>query len=173
MRYSVAEIEDQLITTLRTALGTGVQVKTHAGDVSFRTFQDPTLLEGFIHQAPFVYVQYQGKEMTDRDTNFLVAWHRIRFRFYVGAQSLRTGQDRQRAAYDILATLYDTIHGRWPTPSTIIEASLPRLSGDPTTQGEFNPKTPLVEAGGRDEALIVNLPQIAVYQTDYTVELMA
>jgi hypothetical protein len=175
MRYRIQDIEDQIIATLQadTANMTGVQIKSHAGEVNARTFLDPSMLEGFVTQLPFVFIQYQGKRATLSDTVRGMYVHELRFRLYVGAQSLRVQQEAQRSCYAILGAVYDDLHGKKPNSAASQLSVLPALSGNPITTDGFNPQTPLMEAGGEDEKLIVNLPQIKVYYTDYVIRVVA
>ena len=178
MRYNVEDIEDQLLATLVTAFTTGtpaaltVNIATHAGDVNPMMFQSPAYMEGFVSKLPFVFVQYNGRERTGSDSPAQINKHRLTFRFYVGAESLRAKKEAARSAYAMLRTIYDEIHGHW-IKGAVVATGLPSLGGTTITTTGFNPLGPFIEAGGRDEMLIVNLPEIVVYQTDYTVELVA
>ena len=172
MRYRLADIEDQIIATLKIYLP-DCQIATHVGTVSPRTFQDPALLEGFIHQLPFVFSQYQYRETFVRDAAATTYDIRLFFRFYVGAKSLRTQQEGQRAAYDMLGTLYDALHGKWPKGTYNLAPNLQKLEGTSITTAGFNPQGPMMLTGGRDEQLVVNLPTIVVYQTDYSLQVLA
>ncbi len=181
MRYNVSDIEDQIMATLK-ADGSlaGVQIQTHAGEISVRTFTEPSLLEGFIALLPFIFVQYQGRVGGESLKGFkptsdkTVYFHEIRFRLYVGAESLRATQEAQRlSAYPMLAAIYDDLHGKLPYADIVANYPNAKLSGAKITTTGFNPGTPLMEAGGADEKLVVILPHLVVYQTDYILTLMA
>ncbi len=175
MRYNIEDIEDQLIATLQAdaALYPSCQVKTHAGDVNAQLFMNPALMEGFITQLPFVFIQYQGKELAGKDAQAMLNIHTLRFRLYIGAQSLRAKQESQRSAYSMLRLVYDDLHGKWPKGTYDGSTLHTLLEGTSIATTGFTPQGPVMEAGGRDEMLIVNLPQIVVYQTDYTIKLLA
>ena len=177
MRYNIENIEDQIVATLQSAftvLGSQtVNVATHAGDLNPLVFSDPQLLEGVLPRLPFCFVQYQGKTAEMRSSDGTLYEHKLKFRIYVGASSLRTKQESQRSAYSMLRSVYDALHGKWPyytgAPSTQTGGNA--LSG--TIIASLTPMSCLLEAGGRDEMLIVNLPKIVVYQSDYTIDLIA
>ena len=50
--------------------------------------------------------------------------------------------------------------------------SLPKLTGVEITSASFNGSFPFVEGASEDEKLIVNLPSIVVYQTDYMLNMV-
>ncbi len=175
MRYSVAQIEDQLLATLRedsTNFGDGVLIDTLAGEVNPQMFFNPEMMQGFIKLLPFVLISYQGRtgEYDSGGENYT---HTLTFRFYTGAQSARMVQEASRNNYDMMAAIYDDIHGKVikSTPQYIPGAT--PLSGQPITIPEFNALSPFYESGGKDERLIVNLPRIVVYASDYSTKVVA
>ena len=179
MRYNVEDIEDQIIATL-TGFLSNTQIRTHAGEIT-ATFLDPSLMEGVVNLLPFVFVQYHGKRATSRDSMGVIYIHQLTFRLYVGARSLRSKKEAQRSAYGMLRTIYDALHGRVPNIQGLAGQFVPNTpqgalntgpGGSITTAG-FNAQTPIFEAGGQDELLVYNLPTIAIYQTDYTITLIA
>lgn len=173
MRYNVEDIEDQLIATLKQAAGLeGVTVDTQVSDIDPRVFQIPEYMEGFVRLLPFVLIRYQGRTAEERDAMAQYYTHSVKFRLYVGAQSLRVKKEGQRSAYAMLRSVYDAVHGYWPLGSTVV-STLPRLAGESIKVAGFSAQSPMLEAGGQDEMLIVNLPSIVVYQTDYRIRLMA
>lgn len=174
MRYELEDIETQLISTLQADAGlASVHVRTHAGEVTALTFLDPKEQEGFVHILPFVFVQYQGKStaQSDKNSTALIYYHTLRFRFFVGAQTLSDKRGGQLTAYAMLRAVYDALHGKWANGNA--QTRSPLLSGTQITTSGFNPLSPMLEAGGEDERLVVNLPTICVYQTDYTVKVVA
>jgi hypothetical protein len=175
MRYNIEDIEDQLLATIAAnSTLSSVNRDTHAGQVDQQMFLDPSYVGGLIHLCPFVYVQYLGREtpQADMDSTWSDQIHTVRFRFYVGAQSLRTRKESQRAAYALLRALYDAIHGKVPNPSPAI-TGVATLSGTSITTTGFCPQSPFGPAGGIDEIMILLEKNICVYQTDYSVRLLA
>lgn len=178
MRYFVEEIEDQLIATINAAPGvvSKVQVEVNT-EVRPAMFTTPGYIDNLIPRCPFVFIEYRGKstDKGDSDSAGQVYTHTLRFRFYCGAQSLKSKKDAQRqtwGAYSLLRLVYDQIHGKQPLPAGLASV-IPGLSGDDSTATGFNPQSPFLEAGGSDEGLLVNLPTLVVYATDYTVRLLA
>jgi hypothetical protein len=178
MRYKTEEIEDQLVATLQ-ADKTGfdqVTVRTHAGEVNVRTFLDASALEGFVSILPFALIQYQGRRsLSDyRDSPAIGYVYELTFRIYIGAKSLRAKQEAQRSAYEMLRAVWDDISGHVIKSSPQTLGSYANvLDGDAVTSSGFNPQSPFYQLGGADEKLIVNLPQIVVYQSDWVVNLQA
>jgi len=175
MRYSVAQIEDQLIATLRedtTNFGSINLIDTLAGEVNPQMFFNPELMQGIIRLLPFVLISYQGRagEYDSGGENYT---HTLTFRFFSGTQSVRRTQEAIRNNYDMMAALYDDIHGKVikSTPQYIPGAT--PLSGMAITIPEFNALSPFYESGGKDERLIINLPGIVVYASDFSVRVVA
>lgn len=178
MRYKISEIEDQIIATLRadTTNFTGVMTDTFAGQVSAQMFMNPEYMEGFVKLLPFCLVSYQGRtanKAIDRDSSGKTYIHTLTFRLFVGAKSLRSTQESARAAYTLLAAVFDDLHAKVPYCSPQQLAGYTALSGTVVSSSEFNPLSAIFEAGGTDEALVVNLPGIVVYRTDYSIKLLA
>jgi phage gp37-like protein len=178
LRYSIANIEDQIIDTLKTDTTylSGVNsIQTYAGEVNLRTFLDAEEMQGFIRLLPFILVSYQGRTSTksDRDSRGKLYIHTLTFRLFIGAKSLRVTRDASRSAYDILAAVYDDLHGKVPKSTIQGIPNNTALSGTTITTSEFNPLSPLLEAGGTDERLVVITPEIVVYSTDYNLKLLA
>ena len=178
MRYFVEDIEDQLIATLKAAPGVtdAVQIDVNT-EVRPALFTQQSYIDNVLPKPPFIFIEYRGKSTDDksRDTAGQVYEHTLRFRFYIGGQSLRSKKDIQRqnwGAYQLLRLVYDNIHGKQPLPETL-SSVIPNLSGVDSTATEFNCLSPFLEAGGTDETILVNLPSILVYATDYTVRLLA
>lgn len=176
MRYKVSDIEDQIIATLRadTTNFANVMIDTYAGQINPRMFIDPEYMQGFTKLLPFALVSYKGRTgAADRDSSGQTYIHTLIFRLFVGAQSARSTQEAVRNSYDMLAGVFDDLHGKVPKMSSQKLSTLTALSGTPITTSEFNPMSPLLEAGGQDETLVINLPGIVVYQTDYSIRLLA
>jgi phage gp37-like protein len=178
MRFDRAKIEDQLIATLKADSvldAANVNVRTHVGDVNPAVFLDPSMktqLEGFIRQLPFVYVQYQGKRKVSTDSTKKTAYYNLRWRFYVGTKSLREKRDAQLSAYDILDSLYDAIHGRIPNSTDNAGWVIDKLSGDPILT-PITVTKPFESAEGEDEKLLVNIPGVVVYSSDFVCQVQA
>lgn len=179
MRYKVADIEDQILATLRAeaSLKGIANIRTHAGEVSAQIFTDPALMEGFVTQIPFIFVQYQGRAFDEADNVKLTNVFRLQFRFFIGTKSLRTKIEAQRQAYDVLASVYDAIHAKaiLSSPDTLsgLRDVVGNLSGTAISTTGFNPQSGFVCSPGIDERLIVNLPTIVVYAMDFFVKIMA
>jgi hypothetical protein len=178
MRYQVKDIEDQIIATLRadTTNFSGVNmIDTYAGQISPRMFNDPEYMQGFQRILPFVLVSYQGRigQKTDRDSSWKTYIHTLTFRIFSGAQSARSTQEAVRNCYDMQAAIYDDLHAKIPkcTPQQL--AGYTALSGADITTTEFNPLSALFESGGKDESIVINLPGIVVYASDFDIKLMA
>ncbi len=175
MRYNIEDIEDQLLATLAASSAlSGVNRETHAGQIDQQMFLDPAYLGGLVTRLPFVYVQYLGRTTSERDMDTLTVdqEHTVRFRFYIGAQSLRARKESQRSAYAMLRAVFDAIHGKVPNPSPAI-AGVTTLSGTAITTTGFRPMSVFAPAGGIDEQLIALDKNICIYQTDYSVRLLA
>ncbi len=161
---------------LRYPDGTRFECNTHAGEISSTTFMIPELMEGFVRRIPLILVQYQGRTTGkgDSDSTASIYTHTLIFRLYAGAESLRSGQEAARGAYDLLEIVYDRLHGRIPLmASNQVNPNMPLLEGVPISTSEFNPLSPLMETGGADEKLVVNLPDIKVYQSDFKIKVIA
>lgn len=177
MRYSVAEIEDQILATLQadTANLSGVNIDTFAGQVNAQMFFNPEYMQGFIRLLPFCFVSYQGRvgQRSDRDSSGRIYIHTLTFRIYTGAKSLRATKDSARNCYDMLAAIFDDLHGKVPASTTQCLPQLTPLNGTASSVPEFNALSPLLETGGTDESLVVSLPGIVVYSSDFSVKLVA
>lgn len=177
MRYSVAEIEDQIIATLQadTANFSDVMVHTFAGQVNSQMFFNPEYMQGFVAILPFCLVSYQGRigSKSDRDSSGKTYIHTLTFRIFTGAKALRKTQEAVRSAYDMLAAIFDDLHAKIPKMSSQALPAYTPLSGTAITTSEFTPLGPLYEAGGTDETIIVNLPGIVVYKSDFSIRLLA
>jgi phage gp37-like protein len=180
MRYKISEIEDQIIATLKadSTLSTVQKIDTYAGQVDARMFLQPEYMQGFIKLLPFCLVSYQGRnaQALDKDGTGNLYIHTLTFRIFTGARSLRNTQEAARGCYDMLASVYDDLHGKVPksTPQCLPGLGASRiLEGTAITTAEFNCVKPLWEAGGTDEQIVVNLPGIVVYRSDYNLRVMA
>jgi hypothetical protein len=173
MRYDLELIESQLIRTLQSNPSLqSVFIRTHIGDVTPQTFLDPAMREGFITQLPFIYVQYQGRRRVSTDSTLKTCVFSLRFRFYIGASSLSAKRDAQLNAYQMLSSLFDSIHGKIPKAVNNQSWSIPMLDGD-VIQTPFTSNRPFEVGEGNNELLLVNMPKICVYQSDYQVEAIA
>ena len=177
MRYKISELEDQLIATVEadTTNFSNVLVKPYSGQVSAQNFLNPEYMQGFVDLLPFVFVSYQGRfsEKMDRDSSLMYYIHTLFFRFYIGARSANTTQDAVRNCYDMLAGIYDDIHGKVPVTSPQQLTGYTPLSGTALTSTDATVRSCFYETGGRDEQLVVNLPGIVVYQSDYEIKMVA
>jgi len=176
MRYHTEDIEDQLVATLKAQIGlnTGVTIRTHMGEVDRQMFLDPAYLQGMVVMLPFVFVEYAGRQTQgyDSDSTYTQNIHTLKFRFFVGAGTLRSGKEGSRNAYAMLRAVYDAIHGKLPFYTGTAPTSTD-LIGLKTEVSEFYPCSPFMPAGGSDEQLVVNQPKICIYATEYTVRLIA
>jgi hypothetical protein len=118
-------------------------------------------------------VRYNGRVAISRDARGEINNHELMFTLYVGAQSLRATQESQRSCYSMLRYIYDSLHGHWPLSNQSYAASLPILSGTKITTANFRAFSPLLESGGDDERLVVELPKISIYSTNYKIQLGA
>ena len=175
MRYDLAEIENQIIRTMQAnnQLQTiGASIRTHAGDINPTVFYDQSAQEGFIKTLPFIYVQYNGRTKRMADSTKKTVVYTLRFRIYTGAKNLRIKRDAQLSAYDMLSAIYDSLHGK--TPKAIDNAgwAIPMLDGD-TIQTPVTFLSPFEAPEGENEKLLVNIPNIVVYQSDYSIQVIA
>ena len=177
MRYKVSELEDQIIATLQadTANFSNTLVDSFAGQINSQMFFNPEMMQGFVQLLPFALVSYQGRigAKSDRDSAGRLYIHTLTFRIYIGAESARATKEAARNCYDMLAACYDDLHGKVPLTSPQQMATMTALSGSALTSLEVNPQGPLLETGGTDEALVVNLPAIVVYRTDFSIRMLA
>ena len=173
MRYQIEDIEDQILDTLAAESSLHhVNRETHVGQIDQQMFVDPAYVQGLITRLPFIYLQYMGRTTVESDSLHATEIHSLRFRFYVGSQSLRSRKEAQRSAYAILRGIYDAIHGKVPKPSPGLSGPT-QLSGVSITTTGFSPQGVFVTAGGMDEQMIMLHSGICVYQTDYTIRLLA
>lgn len=178
MRYKISEIEDQIIATLQadTTNFSTVNVNTYAGQVSPEMFFDPEYMQGFVQILPFTLVSYQGRTTDtakDRDSSGKTRIHTLTFRIYTGAQPLRKTQEASRSAYDLLAATYDDLHGKVPVTNPQQLPGFTPLSGTALTSSGATVLGALFTTGGQDESIIVLLPSIVVYQSDYSLRMLA
>lgn len=178
MYYKLSDIESQIIATLQAQSGLtpaeGIQVKAHSGEISEMTFSvlNGKGLEGFVHLFPFVYVQYIGRRVTEETEDYSTYYHKLKFRMYVGASSLREKLEAKNNAYTLLAAVYDALHGKFPLSTTQTLSPLaPVLSGQAITT-PFNAMTPLRQAEGDMERLILSDNNKVIYQTDMQIDLV-
>lgn len=178
MRYKVSEIEDQIIATLQadTTNFASIMVASHTGQVSAQMFFNPEYMQDVVKRLPFALVTYQGRtsSKSDRDSSGKIYIHTLMWRIYVGASNLRGTKEGARGCYDILAAIFDDLHGKVPVTSS--PQQLPGytpLSGTALTSTGHTILGPFFEAGGSDEQLVVNIPGVVVYRTDYSVRLVA
>ena len=176
MRYHIEDIEDQLVSTLlhQPGLDTGVNVATHIGEVVRQLFTEPAYMQGLVKRLPFVFVEYAGRTTMgyDSDSTYTQGIHTLRFRFFVGAQTLRSTKEGSRNGYAMLRAIYDAIHGKLPYSGTWTSDM---LTGIPIVVNEFYACSPFMPAGAQDEVLLWNggQPPICVYATEYSVRLLA
>ena len=175
MRFDRSQIEDQIIATLRanaTISDNNVQIATHVGDINPATFLDKVQMEGFIKKLPAIYVQYQGKRKVQTDSTKQTVYYNLRWRFYVCTQSLRGSRGSQLSAYLLLSALYDSLHGKIPNSTDNSAYVVPKLDGEVIVSPFTAPK-PFETPDGEDEKLLVILPGVVVYQSDFVVTVMA
>lgn len=178
MRYKVAEIEDQILATILadTSNFSGLKtLQTFAGQVSAQMFNNPEWMQGFIALLPFVLVSYQGRTSTkaDWDSSGKTRLHLIKFRIYTGAQSGRTTKEAVRGAYDMLGAVFDDLHAKVPVTSAQQLPGYTPLSGTALTSSGVRVLGPLYSNEGNDETLVVNIPGIVVYSSDFFLKMLA
>lgn len=174
MRYDLSALEEQIIKTMQNSTGLqdiSPRIQTHVGDINPIFFAKPENQEGFVNQLPFIYVQYQGRTKIMSDSTKQTYNWRLRFRIYTGASSLNEKRDAQLSAYQMLSLEYDAIHGKTPKCTANAGWAIPLLDGD-TIQTPFTALSPLEAPEGENERLLVNLPKIVVYQSDYTLSVL-
>lgn len=175
MTYNLVEIENQIIRTLQAndTLQICKRIDTHAGAITPQVFLDPQFdKQGFINLLPFVYLEYRGRDVRAMDTSYTDYHHDLKFRLYIGAQSLRIKREAQLTAYEMLAAVYDSLHGKYPKCIANQNYNVTFLLGD-IIQTSFNAISPLRVGSGDSEILIVNIPSIVVYQSDYVIQIAA
>lgn len=172
MRYNLREIEEQIISTLQanTALN-GTNIRTHAGDLNPSTFYNEQSLEGLTMLLPFIFIQYTGRRPNVHSGDWVTYSHIVKFRLYVGSQSLNDKRYAQLNCYDMLASVYDSLHGKFPLSLQPLAEDTPVMDGD-KIQTDFTALSPMRGMEGDNERLLVNLPSIAVYSTDYQIEIV-
>ena len=150
-------------------------VDTYAGQVSPEMFFDPEYMQGFVQLLPFTLVSYQGRvgEKANRDSSGKTYIHTLTFRLFTGSKSLRKTQEASRGVYDMMASCFDDLHGKVPYMTSQLLPGYTPMSGTAISTTGFNPLSPLYETGGQDEMLIINLPGIVVYQSDFSIRLLA
>lgn len=176
MRYKVDEIEDQILATLTadTTNFTSVNIQTFAGQINPQMFFNPEYMQGAVRLLPFALVSYQGRTNSKdkRDSSGKTRIHKLRFRIYLGAMSRRSSKESARSAYDLIAATYDDLQSKVPVTSPQQLPGFTALSGTALTAGAVV-LSPLTSVEGDDETLVVNLPTIVVYASDYTLEMVA
>ena len=175
MRYKIAEIEDQILATLEadTANFSGVQVETFAGELNEQMFLDPEYMQGVIRLLPFTFVSYKGRTSKARDSSGRTWIHTLRFSIFTGAKSFRQTQEASRNCYDMLSATFDALNAKVLKTDPQQLATYTAMSGTALTSSGVNVISPFHESGGDDEGLIVAMPAIVVYQSDYLVEMLA
>lgn len=174
LRYNIQTMEDQIIYQLQSDTNlSAVNIASHAGQITALFFQDAYLKEGLLKNLPFIFVQYQGKSKVDHDSVMGLDIVEIRFRFFIAAQSLRSTKEAQVSCYSMLASLYENIHGKNFHYAGNLITEIPQLNAPLMTVIEMNQQSPLTEANATIEQLIVNLPDVVVYQTDYVCSVLA
>lgn len=176
MRYHVDEIEDQILATLTadTTNFTGVNLQTFAGQINPQMFFNPEYMQGAVRLLPFALVSYQGRTNSKdkRDSSGKTRIHRLKFRVYLGATSRRSSKEASRSAYDLIAACYDDLQSKVPVTSPQQLSGFTALSGTALTSGAVI-LGPLTSVEGDDETLVINLPTIVVYQSDFTLEVVS
>jgi hypothetical protein len=173
LKYQLELIEKQIDATLKAnPLNENVHIFPHAGEINVQTFINPALQEGFANLLPLISYQYQGRRRFMSDATKQVNVHELKFRFFTGAESVRMKDEAKRYAYGLIRSVYDDINGHWlRTDQPLDYSSLPILKGD--TMAGVMALTPFMETDAEEERLIVNLPNIVVYATDYIVRVIA
>lgn len=175
MDYRVEDIEDQIIATLQAQANLNdVEIVSHAGEVNINLFLDPQYYEGLVKRLPFIFVRYSGREALgqgNRSSTGVINNHILEFTLYIGAKSLRSKQESQRACYGMLRETYDALVGKYPNSNQSLASTIAILNGNKITTTNFRALSGMLESGGKDERLVIELPRIAVYQTSYKIQL--
>lgn len=176
MRYKISEIQDQILATFTadTTNFSNVWVKPYTGQCSAQMFLNAEYMQGFKALLPFTLVSYQGRvaRKMERDASGMYYIHSVKFRIYAGAKSANTQNDAERNCFDMLSAIYDDLHGKVPLVSPQQLSSYTALSGTALSSTGVSLQSPFMEAEGTDEVIVINLPGIVVYQTDYEVRLI-
>ena len=170
MQYVIKELIAQMVYTLKAdSAFDGFTVRRHAGEVNILMFQSPEYWRAMISHVPFVFVKYQGKIGTPMDA-LKGAWtHEVVFSAYVGTKSLslESGTESAESAETVLAKIFDLWHGRAFYSQQTWASNIPVLSGTQITTSGFKQLRVLQENGGQDERLMIMLPEITIYETQY------
>ena len=152
-----------------------MNVDTFAGEINEQMFLDPEYMQGVIRLLPFTYVSYKGRTSTERshDSSGKTWIHTLRFTIFTGAKSFRATQEASRNCYDMMAATFDALSGKILKTSPQQLATYTVMSGTALTSTGVNVLSPFYESGGDDEGLIVAMPAIVVYQSDYIVKMLA
>lgn len=138
-------------------------------------FFNPEYMQGAVQLLPFTLISYQGRRSskTKWDSSGKTRIHLLKFRIYNGAQSRRSTKEATRNVYDMIAACYDDLQSKVPVTSPQQLGGYTALSGTALTSTGVTLQGPLTSIEGDDEGLIVNLPTIVVYASDFTLELVA
>jgi phage gp37-like protein len=152
-----------------------VTVRTHAGEIVRQMFGDPQYMQGVVQTIPFVFVEYSGRTTMppDTDSTYTDNIHTLRFRLFVGASTLRTTKEGARNAYAMLRSIYDAIHGKMPYSDMTVAEGATVLSGVKIETEGFNALSPFMPSGAQDEVLLINMPKVCIYATEYHVRVLA
>jgi hypothetical protein len=176
MRYRLAAIEDQILASLKANEAfQHVLVDTLAGQINPQMFADPAYMQGFLKLLPFALVAYNGRvgEKSKRDSSGKTYEHTLTFRIFTGAQSLRDTKEATHSCYDLLAAEFDALAGKVIKSVPQRLPTYTELQGVAITDEQFVAMSPFYETGGEDETLVVSLPGIVVYQSDWSVRVIA
>lgn len=174
MNYVTSDLMNQMLDTLRANdLFKGVTVARHSGEVNILMFTNPAYHEGLIKKLPFVLLKYAGREAIKRDSPLNLWEHDITFTAYVGAKSLKLKDDATEECETYLAKIFDLWNTKYFYSQQSWATGAGILSGTQITTTGFRQLSPLMEAGGQDETVIVTLPEITLYQTSYKVRMLA
>lgn len=174
MNYDTDVLEQQFVDTLKVdALLSQAKVRSHAGEISPRLFMDPEYLDGFIPQLPCALVRYVGRVKVDGDDDAQQEEFDLYYSIFVASGSSRSKSEEARPyAYDMLAAVYDALHGHWFNSVQTLAASTPRLGGTQIADTNFVETSPIMPAEGRDEQVVVDMPQILGYEAKYKVRVL-
>jgi hypothetical protein len=138
-------------------------------------FFNTEYMQNCVALLPFVLVSYQGRTSSKAkwDSAGKTRIHRLRFRMFIGADTLRTTKEGVRNAYDMLSAVFDDLQSKVPVTSPQQLPGFTAMSGTALTSSGVNVQSPLYAQEGADETLIVNLPGVAVYGADFYLDMVA
>ena len=175
MDYKLEDLETQIVWALSADpnLYPACTIRTYAGELSGLVFDDMTKMQGQPVTPPFIFVEYNGKIKTKSTGRKDVVIHRPKFRFYVGAESLRSASELSLTCYAMLRSIFDDLHGKFFNYSGATGyAATNNLGGTAISLNGMQQQESLNESDGEGEGVLFVLPRLAVYVTHYDCQLL-